>query len=64
MNYGRTANHRRQCDALGNVLLTFFDIDTTHFNIVADRVYSFSVKGSGLFQADNAPCHTAKIVQE
>ncbi|MCI4395292.1 hypothetical protein PGIGA_G00178730 [Pangasianodon gigas] len=41
---------------------------TTYLNIVADQVYPFMVtefpNGSGLFHQDNAPCHTAKIVQE
>ncbi|MCI4389452.1 hypothetical protein PGIGA_G00098170 [Pangasianodon gigas] len=37
-------------------------------NFVADQVHLFMAmvfpNGSGLFQQDNAPCHTAKIVQE
>ena len=41
---------------------------TTYLNIVADQVHPFMATvfpdGSGLFQQDNAPCHTAKIVQE
>ena len=40
----------------------------TYLNIVSDQVYPFMAKvfpdGSGLFQQDNAPCHTARIVQE
>ena len=41
---------------------------TTYLNIVADQEQHFMATvfpdGSGLFQQDNAPCHTAKIVQE
>ncbi|MCJ8740377.1 hypothetical protein PDJAM_G00058260 [Pangasius djambal] len=41
---------------------------TTYLNTVADQVHSFmatlSSNGSGLFQQDSAPCHTAKIIQE
>ena len=37
-------------------------------NIVADQVHPFMAMvfpdGSGLFQQDNAPCHTAHIVRE
>ena len=40
----------------------------TDINIVADQVHSFmamvSPDGSGLFQQDNALCHTAHIVRE
>ncbi|MCI4388645.1 hypothetical protein PGIGA_G00088540 [Pangasianodon gigas] len=41
---------------------------TTYLNIVADQVHPFMAmlfpNGSDLFQQDNAPCHTVKIVQE
>ncbi|MCI4375370.1 hypothetical protein PGIGA_G00108680 [Pangasianodon gigas] len=41
---------------------------TTYLNIVADQIHPFiatvSPNGSGLFQQDNVPCYTAKIVQE
>ncbi len=41
---------------------------TTYLNTVADQVLPFMARifpdGSGLFQQNNAPCHTAKIVQE
>ncbi|KAJ8276573.1 hypothetical protein COCON_G00083250, partial [Conger conger] len=47
------------------------DVNLTHatyLNIVADQVHPFMATvfpdGSGLFQQDNAPCHTAHIVQE
>uniref|UniRef100_A0A8C4Q1N8 Transposable element Tc1 transposase n=1 Tax=Eptatretus burgeri TaxID=7764 RepID=A0A8C4Q1N8_EPTBU len=40
----------------------------TYLNIVADQVHPFMAKvfleGSGLFQQDNVPCHTAHIVWE
>jgi len=40
----------------------------TYLNIVEDQVHLFMTvvfpSGSGLFQQDNAPCHTAHIVQE
>ena len=40
----------------------------TYLNIVADQVHPFMAMvfpdGSGLFQQDNAPCHTAHIVRE
>ncbi|MCJ8744457.1 hypothetical protein PDJAM_G00118960 [Pangasius djambal] len=40
----------------------------TRLNIAADQVHPFMAavftNGSGLFQQDNAPCHTAKNVQE
>ena len=40
----------------------------TYLNIVADQVHPFTAMvfpdGSGLFQQDNAPCHTAHIVRE
>ena len=43
-------------------------LGTTYLNIVTDQVHPFMVTvfpdGSGLFQQDNAPCHTAKNVQE
>ena len=57
------------CETLGpgihvDVTLTC----TTYLNIVADQVHPFMATvfpdGSGLFQQDNAPCHTTKIVQE
>jgi len=41
---------------------------TTYLTIVADQVHPFMEtafpNGSGLFQQDNAACHTAKMVQE
>ncbi|KAJ8417445.1 hypothetical protein AAFF_G00286720 [Aldrovandia affinis] len=41
---------------------------TTYLNIVANQVHPFMATvfpdSSGLFQQDNAPCHTAKIVKE
>ncbi|MCJ8732198.1 hypothetical protein PDJAM_G00208470 [Pangasius djambal] len=41
---------------------------TTYLNIVADQVHPFMAtvfpNGSGLFQQDNATCHTAKLDQE
>lgn len=41
---------------------------TTYLNIVADQgqhvIATVFSEGSGLFQQDNAPCHTAKLVQE
>uniref|UniRef100_A0A3Q3JTD4 Transposase Tc1-like domain-containing protein n=1 Tax=Monopterus albus TaxID=43700 RepID=A0A3Q3JTD4_MONAL len=41
---------------------------TTYLNIVADQVHPFMAKvfpdGSGFFQQDDAPCYTAKSVQE
>ncbi|MCI4393629.1 hypothetical protein PGIGA_G00159810 [Pangasianodon gigas] len=41
---------------------------TTFLNIATDQVHPFMAtvfpNDSGLFQQDNAPCHTAKIVQE
>ena len=43
-------------------------IRVTSLNIVADQVHPFMAMvfsdGSGLFQQDNAPCHTAHIVWE
>ena len=40
----------------------------TYLNIVADQVHPFMATvfpdGTGLFQQDNVPCHTVKIVQE
>ena len=40
----------------------------THLNILADQVHPFMAMvfpdDSGLFQQDNAPCHTAHIVRE
>ncbi|MCI4388573.1 hypothetical protein PGIGA_G00087550 [Pangasianodon gigas] len=40
---------------------------TIYLNIAADQVHPFMAtvfpNGSGLFQQDNAPCHSAKIVQ-
>ena len=40
----------------------------TYLNIVADQVHHFMAMlfpdGSGLFQQDNALCHTAHIVRE
>lgn len=40
----------------------------TYVDILADQVHPFMEAvfpdGSGLFQQDNAPCHTAKMVQE
>ena len=40
----------------------------TYLNIVADQVHPFMAMvfpdGSGLFQQDNAPCHTAHIARE
>ena len=43
-------------------------IRVTYLNIVADQVHPFMARvfpdGSGLFQQDNAPCHTAHIVRE
>ncbi len=41
---------------------------TYHLKIVADHIHPFMAivfpDGSGLFQTDNVPRHTAKIVQE
>ena len=41
---------------------------TANLNIVGAQVHPFMATvfpdGSGLFQQDNAPCHSAKIVQE
>jgi len=76
MLYGKKASRRRQCDALGNVLLGNLGschscgcyFDTTHLNIVADHTHPFMETvfpgGCGLFQQDNAFCHKAKMVQE
>ena len=40
----------------------------TYLNIVADQVHPFMAMvfpdGSGLFQQDNVPCHTAHIVRD
>ncbi|KAF7659717.1 hypothetical protein LDENG_00294150 [Lucifuga dentata] len=41
---------------------------TTYLNIAAEQAHPFMAvvfpDGSGLFQQDNTPCHTAEIVQE
>ncbi len=69
----RQAGGLKQCYALGNVLLgnlsSWHSCTCTNFlEIVADHVHSFMamvfVALSGLLQQDNAPCHTAVIVQE
>ncbi|MCI4387329.1 hypothetical protein PGIGA_G00072870 [Pangasianodon gigas] len=69
MHYGKKASQRRQCDALGNVLLgnlvswpsygCYFD----RYHLPKHIMVTVLPNGSGLFQQDNAPCHTAKIVQ-
>jgi len=74
MQYGKKASRRRQCDALGNVLLgpaIYVDVTltrTTYLSIAADHVHPFMETafpgGCGLFQQENAPCHKAKMVQE
>lgn len=33
-------------------------------NTVADQEHPCTLDSSGLFEQDNAPCHTAKMVQE
>ncbi|KAK1788420.1 hypothetical protein P4O66_016854, partial [Electrophorus voltai] len=78
MHYGKKASLWRQCDALGNILLgktsglgIHLDVTltrTTYLNIIIDQVHPFTAmvfpNDSGLFQQDNAPCHSAKIFQE
>ncbi|KAF7641348.1 hypothetical protein LDENG_00283840, partial [Lucifuga dentata] len=77
MHYEKKVSWWRQCDDLGDVLLgnleSCIHVDvtltrTTYLNIAADQVHHFMVtvfpNGNGLFQQDNAPWHTAKIVQE
>ena len=56
---------------LGNGPAIHVDINLTRvtsLNIAADQVHPFMAMvfpdGSGLFQQDNAPCHTTHIVQE
>ena len=80
MHCGKTTSRWRECDALVNVLLgnpgflkASINVDVnltrvTYLNIVADQAHPFMAMlfpdGSGLFQQDNAPCHTARIVRE
>lgn len=62
---------------MGNVLLQIFGSChscnitltlTTYLSIVAGQIPSFieivSPDGTGLFQQNNEPCHTAKSVEE
>ncbi|XP_053084513.1 endoplasmic reticulum protein SC65 isoform X3 [Pangasianodon hypophthalmus] len=76
-HYGKKTSWQRQCDALGNVLLgnleswhscgCYFDTDHLPKHCL-DQVHSFMAtvfpNGNCLFQQDNVPSHTAKIVQE
>ena len=68
------ASRRRQCDALGNVLLgSVIHVDgsltcTPYLSIVADHAHPFMETifpdGCGHFKQDNVPCHKAKRDQE
>ena len=74
MHYEKKACQRRQCDALGNVLLGNLGcchpcgcyFDTYHLPKHCCRPFMGTVfhDGCGLFQHDNALCHKAKMVQE
>lgn len=77
MHYWRKANWRRQCDSLGYVLLRnlgswhswekYFVMNhiPKHYCRPGRPLHSLILpNGGGLFQKDNALCHTAKIVQE
>ncbi|KAJ8271951.1 hypothetical protein COCON_G00108100 [Conger conger] len=77
MHYGKMANRRGSVTLQA---MFFWETMTpvihvgvtltpaTYLNIVAYQVHPFMATvfpdGCGLFQQDNAPCHTAKIVQE
>ena len=74
VHYWKKASWRRQCDALGNVMLgSAIHVDvsltrTTYLSIIAHHVHPFMDSvfpdGCGLFQQDNVPCHKAKIAQD
>ena len=56
-------------EALGPAIYVDVNLTrVTYLNIVADQVHPFMAMvfpdGSGLFQQDNAPCHTAHLVRE
>lgn len=69
MHFGRRARWWRQCDALSKVLpeiIGSWHLCECYFNFVVDAPLHATVflNCSGLFPQDNAPCHTARIVQK
>jgi len=71
MQYGKKASQQVVCDNLLGNLRSFHSFrctQTTYLNTVAVQVHPFTEMvfpdGSGFFQQDNVPCHTATTVQE